>query len=468
MFSNLNTRIIPSTLSGRLTFYFSLSFIVLLFLSTAGLYFSMGSLMDRQIEQDIKEDIEDFQSLYKSGGIVAVEDEIKRETYKADDQLDEFFQLYNRSGILLFSSAGEPWEQLRVATQQLEIDGLDEGPLIQTLQMEHAEFPFRTLLVQLADGLYLYSGETLEGRQDVLDLVMQAFVIALFFIIPLAAIIVWWIAGQSSKSIELISHSVAEIEQGNLEARVQLDTSISEISQLASTFNNMAERIKNLIHEMREMIDNIAHDLRSPLGRIRAISENALISAQKPSDYIRAAENTLGECDRLLRLINTTLDVAEVEAGVYMGKNEAVDLGQVVEEACELFDPVAQEKQLQVTIDSLESCIIQGNLNNLQRMISNLIDNAIKYTPKHGCIRINMIKDEAGCRIQVSDSGIGISEKNQPRVFERFYRCDESRSTEGSGLGLSFSRAVAKQYGGDIQLQSKPDNTTVFTILLPC
>jgi signal transduction histidine kinase len=468
MFSSLSSKLIPSSLSGRLTFLFSLTFIVLLMLSSAGLYLSMGSLLDQHIEEDLQEDIEEFQVLFESGGMAALENEIERETYKDDDQLVEFFQLYNQEGGLLFSSAGTPWQKLRIQPELLNSDELENEPLIETLHSAHSEYPIRTMLGKLDDNLYMYSGETTEARQDVLDLMVKAFLIAFFFILPLAGIIVWWVAGKSSEGIEIISHSVAEIEQGNLEVRVKLDSPVDEISHLATAFNNMAERIKSLINEMREMIDNIAHDLRSPLGRIRAISENALISAQKPSDYIRAAENTLGECDRLLRLINTTLDVAEVEAGVYMGKNAPVDLGHVVAEACELFEPVAQDKQLQLSVEKLESCIVEGNLNNLQRMVSNLIDNAIKYTPEKGNIRVNMLKDKNGCRIQVADTGIGISEINQPRIFERFYRCDESRTTEGCGLGLSFSRAVAKQYGGDILLQSKPNESTVFTILLPC
>jgi signal transduction histidine kinase len=229
----------------------------------------------------------------------------------------------------------------------------------------------------------------------------------------------------------------------------------------------MVDRINGLLSEMREMIDNIAHDMRSPIGRIRAISEDALINARQVPEYCEALEKTLGECDRLLAMINTTLDIAEVEAGALVCSSSQVDLREVTREACELFEPVAQARSLNFETQLEARCMIHGNLSNLQRMNANLIDNAIKYTPPKGPVSVQLLSDGECCRIRVADTGAGISASDQLRVFERFYRCDNSRSEPGCGLGLSFSRAVARQHGGDIELETESVFRTIFTVTLP-
>ena len=467
MFSSLNNFLTPTRLSSRLTFYYSLTFVALLVLTLASLYASLGSLLDVRIDEDLLEDIEEFQSFYVEDGINLVTAEIRRETTKENDYENEFIRLYSQDGKLLYSSPGESWSEINLNQAAFSSKKLLEEPIFETQELEDFEFAVRIIYGQIADDLIIQIGGTIETKQEILSLVIKAFLLALIFIIPLASFIAWWIASKSARSIEQISQSVAEIEQGNYDARVDIKTNVKEINQLATTFNSMADRIKSLINEMREMIDNIAHDLRSPLGRIRAISENTLTNAQKPSAYINAAEGTLGECDRLLRMINSTLDVAEVEAGVLADPNTDVNLSEVVTEACELFEPVAHAKNQSLNFEIKDGCIVHGNLQNLQRMVANLIDNAINFTPEKGHIDVKLIKEKQECRIIISDTGIGISAPNQLRVFERFYRCDISRSADGCGLGLSFSKAVAKQHGGDIKIESKPNEFTAFTILLP-
>jgi len=154
----------------------------------------------------------------------------------------------------------------------------------------------------------------------------------------------------------------------------------------------MAERIKILIREMREMIDNIAHDLRSPIGRIRAISEDSLSANNSNEHYRGAASDTLEECDRLIKLINTTLDVAEAEARIDKIIKEKIDLSVLIEDACELFEPVAELKGIQLAHNIQNNCLLYGMQSNLQRMFVNLLDNAMKYTSKPGKIYIELNK----------------------------------------------------------------------------
>ena len=229
----------------------------------------------------------------------------------------------------------------------------------------------------------------------------------------------------------------------------------------------MLDRIRDLISDMREMTDNIAHDMRSPLARIRAISEVAVSSTKTSDEHKTAASSTIEECDRLLQMINATLDVAEAEAGSAALDKQTVNISELAKDACELFEPVADEKEIELSCQLDAGCRIHGNVQNLQRMLANLLDNALKYTPPKGRIDINLGCDEQGIKVAVADTGIGIPAPDQARIFERFFRCDQSRSQTGCGMGLSFSQAVARAHGGDISVASEPGNGTTFTITIP-
>ncbi|VAW96054.1 hypothetical protein MNBD_GAMMA23-538 [hydrothermal vent metagenome] len=215
------------------------------------------------------------------------------------------------------------------------------------------------------------------------------------------------------------------------------------------------------------MTDNIAHDLRSPLARVRAISESMLSTDNTHQEYKSAASDTIEECDRLLQMINSILDVAEAEAGAFQTPKQKVNIHQLVQDACELFEAMAEQKCIKLVCRLENKCYIYGNIQNLQRMLANLLDNAIKYTLENGQVDVVLTCIQQEIKIIVMDTGMGIPENDQTRVFDRFFRCDQSRTHDGCGLGLSFSRAVAHSHGGDINLSSRLKKGSCFTIKLP-
>jgi len=163
-------------------------------------------------------------------------------------------------------------------------------------------------------------------------------------------------------------------------------------------------------------------------------------------------------------MINTTLDVAETEAGVAKLTIEPVDLASLADEACELFDPVADEKNIEFVRELDSNKVINGDRQTLLRMLLNLIDNALKYTPANGQVKVSVNSDSSVQYLEVADSGIGIPDSEKGRVFDRFYRCDQSRTDDGCGLGLSFAQAVAKLHGGEIMLRTDDAYRTVFRV----
>ena len=166
-------------------------------------------------------------------------------------------------------------------------------------------------------------------------------------------------------------------------------------------------------------------------------------------------------------MINTMLDITEIEAGAEKFTIKIVNIAELVRDACELFHPMAEDKGITISTNVPETCYVNGDIQRLQRMIANLVDNALKYTYVQETVSIVLNVDDEQIILTVSDTGIGISETDLPHIFKRFYRCDQSRSQPGSGLGLSLSRAIARAHGGDITAASSFEKGSTFTVTLP-
>lgn len=173
------------------------------------------------------------------------------------------------------------------------------------------------------------------------------------------------------------------------------------------------------------------------------------------------------ECDHLLQMINTMLMISDAEAGVAQFRKEPVDMAGLVRDLADLFYPVAEERGIAITLDLPESAPVLGDRAGLQRMIVNLLENAVKYTNRSGAIKVSIQKDDDHIGIAVRDAGMGISESDLPHIFKRLYRCDSSRSQPGFGLGLSLAQAVARAHGGDIRVMSRLGVGSTFEVTLP-
>jgi signal transduction histidine kinase len=179
------------------------------------------------------------------------------------------------------------------------------------------------------------------------------------------------------------------------------------------------------------------------------------------------AASTVEECDRLLGMINTMLEISEFEAGVATLNITNVDISALVEEACDLFRPVAEDKGLVIKTKVPSQLLVSADKSKLQRVVTNLLDNAIKYTTSGGVVTVSVDLGEKGAIISFHDTGMGMAADDIPRIFDRFYRADKSRSEPGAGLGLSLVLAIVQAHRGDIQVKSAPGTGSTFTIVLP-
>ena len=253
------------------------------------------------------------------------------------------------------------------------------------------------------------------------------------------------------RRVELVNRTSERVMAGNLSDRVPLDGTSDEFDQLAANLNRMLDQIERLMTAMREVTDDVAHDLKTPLARLRARLELALIGPLDPAAQSEAIRAAIDEADRLLATFNALLSIAEAEAGAGRDEAGALDLGEIAGAAAEFYEPAAEEKGFALSLSAEPEVRIRGDRHLLSQTLHNLFDNALKYAGG-GDLQVRVFRADGRAVLEVADRGPGIPEADRQSVFDRFVRLEPSRSTPGNGLGLSLVRAVARRHHGTVAL----------------
>ena len=454
---------LKNSLLFRLTILYAVTFAILSSLGFLIFYYRIYSVTMEHLDVELLDETEKYGDLMKEIGledtIAAIEEESEFE-----DPEEDFYRLFNFKGDILFSTDMSSWGD--VSTQdilsKIQNDGLTN--LIQTITLPEDEDKARMITAIIGPDTVFQIGESLEEVDDYLDIFLQLFSILIIILIVVSSIIGWLLARRATVDMQEVTETAEHISNGSYDRRVQVKGRFKEIERLGATFIRMLDRIQSLLNSMKEINDNIAHDLRSPLARIRGLAEMNLLREKTIDDYKDMAASTIEECDTLIGMINTMLDITEAEAGVNGATVEEFELVALILEACELFRPITEEKQINLKTDLPESLTFKSDRKKMQRIIMNLLENAIKYTSEDGTVAVSAAAQNGEIRIEFEDTGMGIAESDLPHIFERFYRCDRSRSQGGVGLGLSLVKAYAESINGTIHVESTLNQGSIFAL----
>lgn len=298
----------------------------------------------------------------------------------------------------------------------------------------------------LPDGYILLVGSTLDRVDRISEAMMNwlSIIIAITIIMALTGGLI--IAHNINRRIEVINQVCRKVMTGDLEKRVKVTGSGDSFDKLAENFNQMMTRICDLIDGIKNISANVAHDLRTPLNRLRHRLEN-INGAKNSSDQIKAA---ISEIDQLVATFNAILRISQAETGAGKEQFNYFNLSAVMQDVIDLYSALAEEKNIIFQSDIENNIIFHGDKHLLAQSVANLIDNALKYTPQGGKVSVSLQKNEDNIFIIVADNGPGIPEEFHEKVKEKFFRLEKSRTTPGSGLGLSMVDAAVKLHNGRI------------------
>ncbi len=353
----------------------------------------------------------------------------------------------------LFDAEGRPVEgDVAVLPPQLTLDGTTHEMYVTLAGTQGNQRMFvHAAALRLADGEILLLGRNIEELGDLRRFVAKALFLGVLPAIGMAVGGGVVLGLRAQRRLRQIARSAELIMAGQLSERLPVKGSV-EIQHLAEIVNRMLDEIEHLMHEMRDVGDEIAHDLRTPLTRVRARLERARDTAATREELVDAADRAIAGIDQALGIITALLRIAEIEHRERRVSFGAIDLAEVVREAAELYEPIAEDKGLTLATEA-GSVAVYGDRDLLLEATVNLVDNAVKFTPAGGRVWLAALATPSGPVLRVSDTGPGIEENERAAVLRRFYRADKSRSTEGTGLGLSLVAAIARMHGFSLNIR---------------
>ena len=325
------------------------------------------------------------------------------------------------------------------------------------------ETEYRVRCAPTFDGNLFVFGTRLDTERD--ERIAAIFMVSLVLVFLASVVLGTVLAGKCVSGIVRVSAAAQKIQSGHYSQRVAHGNEGSEIDGLIDAFNSMVAHTENVITELRTISDNIAHDLKTPITRMRGKAELSLYHDNPGEQSL--AEDIAEECDGMLSMINTMLEITRTEYDIQRRTRGVVDLHAEAMRAEDLFSPLAGDSGVALTVTAEEPAVLlQADVLQMRRLLANLLDNAIKFTPRGGRVSLTVRRIAQQAEIIVSDTGCGIPAAELPHVFERFFRSDKSRNIPGNGLGLSLVHAIVHAHGGTIRLDSREGEGTTVTIRL--
>lgn len=465
MFSGKNKTGLPFTLRLALIYTSVLCLLMAAVLSVT--YQAVRHVALRRDQDVIRAQTEQYKTLFERGGVGAISRHFTQQFGSSPEQM--FVRVVDENDQVRFVTVSHPlWNLLdeqtnlwsRISSGAAHWDELFRDE--RTGSWVVGTTPLQT-------GLYLQVGRSNSETRRVLSHFRKTVLLIISPAILFSLLAGWLTTRSAVQPLRSLIDTLRRIlSTGDMKQRVPVRVQKGELGELTVLFNRLLDQNEKLIRNSRETLDHVAHDLRTPMTHLRNSAEQALLDPQADADTLRdALADCSEESDKILQILNLLMDMAEADTGQMRLNKEDVCVNELASEALDLYALVAEERGIELKNDLPPELCVSADRLRLRQCLINLIDNALKYSPKNTTVRLSGKGAPDGIELRVSDQGTGIPQEDLPRIWERLYRGEQSRSTSGLGLGLSFVQAIMAAHGGRADVETRLNEGSTFILHLP-
>lgn len=415
-------------------------------------YWATSRYVDAQLDAGLREDFQSLRDRYQRSGLTGLQ-ALMQARLESGITEGRFYLLADRDGVKLAGNlTGWPPEDPLPLTGEVQVVWVEDDIIPDPSYRDDAYWP--VIGTEFPDGTRLVVARSIQQAEELHVYSLYALYTLLGVLVLLALTMGLLMGNSLLQRIDRITATAQRIMSGDLGQRMPVSARCDEFDSLSERLNEMLDRIEQLIQGMRTVTDNVAHDLRTPLNRLRNRLEVTLLEPRDTTEYRQAMESAISDAEQLLRTFNAILQISQADAGTVRAGMDTLDLARLAREITDLYRPAAEDAGLDLEVAAEEPVPVTGNRHLLGQALGNLLDNAVKYTPRGGSIHVSAHWEGDHAELTVSDTGPGVAPDARERVLRRFVRLEGARETPGNGLGLSLVDAIARQHGAVLELRS--------------